>query len=156
MIIKQLTRDSAEAIFVVAQNASGSTVSVGTALCWDWRNAASHGVAVVAPTASTIGLFAGVAAYHQPSYADWPANNYGLVQVYGVHGSVAFSIANTSVSCAGDWLVPAVGMASLAYVDISGGGMSRYSMNLLVARGAWMMSNHLSAKGWSQAFVRAL
>lgn len=156
MIIKQLTRDSSEQIFVVGQNATGALVSVGTALCWDWRNAASHGVAVIAPTASTIGLFAGVAAFRQPSYANWPANSYGLIQVYGPHGSVAFSIANTSVSCAGDWLVPAVGMASLAYVDISGLGMSRYSMNLLVARGAWLMSNDLSAKGWSQAFVRAL
>lgn len=156
MLIKQITRDSGEAIFVVAQNATGAVVSVGTALCWDWRNAASHGVAVVVPTASTIGLFAGVAAYHQPSYADWPANSYGLIQVYGVHGSVAFSTDNTSLSCAGDWLVPAVGMASLAYVDISGKAMSRYSMNLLVSRGAWLMTNHLSATGWSQAFVRAL
>jgi len=156
MLIKQITRDGGEQIYAIAQNASGSTLSVGTAVSWDWRNAASHGVAVNTPTASTITLFAGVVAHKAPSYADWPANSYGKVQIYGVHGSVAYSIANTSVSCAGDWLVPVADAASLVFVDISGKALSRYSQNLLVSRGAFLMTNDLSAKGWAQAFVRAM
>lgn len=156
MLIKQLTRDSGEQVFVVAQNAAGETMSNGVFVCFDWRNASSHGVAVVKPTTSTTGLFAGVLAHKQPSYKDLPSNSFGLVQVYGTHGSVAYNVGAASVSCAGQYLIPINGCYSGQTTDISGVGLSWTSQTLLIARGAFLMTNNLSGVGRAQAFVRAL
>ena len=57
MLIAQVNREDSVKIFVEAQNVSGAKLSVGQAVCFDWRNATSHGNAVAGPTASTITLF---------------------------------------------------------------------------------------------------
>ena len=158
MLIKHLNRDEAEEIFVTVQNAAGETLSNGVFLCWSWLNAASHGNAVVKPTTSGLGLFAGVLAHKQPSYADLPSNSYGLLQVYGVHGSVAHNIAGTSVSCAGQWLIPTNALYSGQYDGnlLTGLGLEFATQCHIVARGAFLMTNDLSGPGRAEAFVRAI
>jgi len=154
MLFRQISRDDKAAVFVAGQNAAGETVTVGAALCWDWRNAASHGNAVVKPTTSGLGLYAGVNAFGYPgSYKDWPSNSYGLVQVYGVHNSALYHVGAASLSCAGQFLVPANGSYSGQTVV----GLGTFTSNALVAaRGAFLLTNDLSGSGFAQAFVRAL
>ena len=157
MLLKQLNREDAERVYVSAQNVSGATMSNGVFVCWDWRNSTSHGNAVIQPTTSTLGLFAGVLAHNAPSYADLPSNSYGLVQVYGLHGSCTYNLAGTSVSAAGQYLIPVNAQWSgQGNVQISGSGLSFTSQSLIVARGAMLLNNDLSGSGWTTAFVRGL
>ena len=156
MLIKQLNRDGAVEVYVTAQNAAGEVLSNGVFVCWDWRNASSHGNAVIKPTTSTTGLFAGVLAHKSPSYADLPSNSYGKLQVFGVHGSCAYNVGAASVSCAGQYLIPINGQYSGQTTDISGKALSFTSQTLLLGRAAFILSNDLSGVGWTQAFVRAL
>lgn len=157
MLLKQLNRDEEERLYVSAQNVAGETMSNGVFVCWDWQNSASHGNAIVKPTTSTLGLFAGVLAHKAPSYADLPANSYGLVQIYGVHGSCTYNVAGTSVSAAGQYLIPVNAQYSgQGDTEISGGGLDFTSQVLIVSRGAMLLDNDLSGSGRTTAFVRAL
>lgn len=158
MIIKQLNRSDAEEVFVTVQNTAGETVSTGVFLCWDHRNTNSLGNAVTKATTSGIGLFAGVNAHKQPSYADLPANSYGLLQVFGVHGSCTYNVAGTSLSAVGLPLYPISGQYSGQNTDnlLTGLTLDFATQNLILARGAWLLSNELSGSGWAPAFVRAL
>lgn len=150
MIIKQLNYDDSEAVFVVGFNAAGETLSNGVNVCWDWRKASSHGSAVIKPTTSTLGLYAGALNHN---YADLPANSFGRIQVYGVHGSYAYHVGAASLSCAGQFMVP----ANALYSGQSVIGLGTFTSNALVcARGAFLMTNDLSGSGWGQAFIRAL
>jgi len=156
MLIKQLTKDDGESIFVIGQNVAGETMSVGVNVCWDWRKAASHGVAVAKPTTSTTALYAGAVAHKQPNYADLPSNSYGLIQVYGVHKSFAYHVGAASLSCAGQWQIALNGVYSGLTTDISGKALSWVSQSLFIARGAFLMTNDLSGQGWAEALIRAL
>lgn len=157
MLIKQLNRTDPEKIFVIGQNVSGETFSTGVNLCWDWRNASSLGIAVTKPATSLLGLYAGVlAGGSADNYTSLKANAYGLVQCWGVHKSFAYYVGSDSVSCAGQWLIPVNGQYSGQTTDISGGGLSWTSQTYFVSRGAFLMTNDLSAAGWSEAFVRAM
>lgn len=156
MLIRQLSRDDKVAIFITGQNVAGETLSVGVNVCYDWRNAASHGNAVIKPTTSTLGLYAGAVAHKQPNYKDLPNNSYGLIQVFGVHGSFAYNVGAASLSCAGQWQIPIDGAYSGQTTDISGKALSWTSQTYFIARGAFLLSNNLSGTGFGQAFVRAL
>jgi len=152
MIIKQINRDDAAEIYVVGQNAAGETLSNGVFLCWDWRNASSHGNAVIKPTTSTLGLFAGVLAHKariMPTFREIVRKNTG----FRLHGSVAYNVGAASLSCAGQFLVP----ANAVYSGQSVVGIGTFTSNALIcARGAFLLTNDLSGDGWSQAFVRSL
>ena len=157
MLIPQLNREGPERIYVAGQNVAGETVSVGVFLCWDWRNATSHGSAVAKPATSNLPLFAGVLCGRSPSaYTDLPANSIGLIQCYGPMGSVAYNVGGASLSCAGQYLIPINAQYSGQTNQISGVGLNWTSQHLIVPRGAFLMTNDLSGTGWAQAFVRAM
>lgn len=156
MLINQLNRQDAEKIFVTVQNAAGEQLSVGAMVCWGWANTTSLGSAVIKPTTSTIPLFAGIVAGGSATYSNIATNAYGLVQAYGVHGSVAYNVGAASLSAAGQWLIPVTAQYSGQTYRLSAVGLSWTSEALVVARGAFLLNNDLSATGWTNAFVRAL
>lgn len=157
MLLKQLNRNDAEKIFVPVQNVQGETMTAGVFVCWDWRNATSHGNAVIKPTTSTIPLFAGVLAGRDlETNTDLPANSFGLVQVYGPNTSVAYNVGAASVSAAGVWLIPQNALYSGQKVNLSAGAFAYTSEALIYSRGAVIMSNDLSGTGFTDAFIRAL
>jgi len=157
MIIRQIGREDKFQVLANAFNASGEKMSVGVMVCWDWKKAASHGNAVIAPYASGIGLFAGAVAHGYPeAYTDWAANSFGLIMVEGVHESFAYSVGAASLSCAGQWQIPVATLYSGQTNNISGVGLSWTSQTLLISRGAFLLSNDLSGNGWGNAYIRAL
>lgn len=156
MLIKQLTRSSAEKVYVIAQNTAGVKLSVGQFIAWNWAATSSLGNAITGLATSTVSLFAGVVAGGAVTYADIASNAYGLIQVYGVHGSVAYNVGAASISCAGLWLIPVAALYSGQTNQISGLQFSYASNSLIVNRGAVLMNNDVSATGWTNAFVRAL
>lgn len=157
MIIRQIGRDDTFQVLARAQNAAGETVTVGANLCWDWRNTSSQGNAVIKPTTSTLGLYAGASAFGYPgAYADWPSNSYGLVMIEGVHGSFLYNVGGASLSAAGQWQIPINASYSGQTVQISGVGLNWTSQTLIISRGAFLMNNDLSGSGFTTAFVRAL
>lgn len=156
MLLNQLNRQDAEKIFVTVQNANGSKLSVGQFVCWDYRNTTSLGSAVAAPATSTVALFAGVVAGGSATYSDIATNAYGLVQAYGVHGSVAYNVGAASLSAAGQWLIPVAALYSGQTNRLSSAVFGWTSEALIYSRGAVLLNNDLSATGWTNAFVRAL
>lgn len=156
MLLNSLNRQDAEKIYVTAYNAANAKLSVGQFVCWDWRNSSSLGNSVNAPTVSTVGLFAGVVSGGSATYSDIAISSYGLVQIYGVHGSVAYNVGAASVSAAGQWLIPVATLYSGQTNRISSGILTWTSEALIISRGAQLLNNDLSATGWTNAFVRAL
>ena len=156
MLLNQLNRQDAEKVFIAVQNAAGEQLSVGVNVCFDFRNTTSLGSAVVKPLTSLLPLFAGVVAGGSATYADIATNAYGLVQAYGVMGSVAYNVGAASLSAAGQWLIPVTALYSGQTYRLSGLGLSWTSESLIIARGAFLMNNDLSGTGWTNAFVRAL
>lgn len=157
MLIKQLNKTDPENIFVIGQNVAGEVLSTGVNVCWDWRNASSLGVAVTKPATSLLGLYAGaVAGGSAENYTSIATNEFGLIQCWGVHKSFAYNVGAASVSCAGQWLIPATGQYSGQTDHVSGLALSWTSQTLLISRGAFLMTNDLSATGWAEAFIRAM
>lgn len=158
MLIKQLNREDDNSVYITAYNAAGEQVSVGVMVCFDWQNQASIGNAVAKPATSNLPLFAGIVAggAGAPNYADIATSTYGLIQVYGPHKSVAYNVGAASLSCAGQWLIPVNAQYSGQTNQISGVGLSWTSQQAIIARGAFLMTNDLSATGWAEAFIRAL
>ena len=156
MLVNQLNRTDPAKVYFIAQNAAGETMSNGVFVCWDHRNSSSLGNAIVKPVTSDLPLFAGVLAHRAPSYADLPSNSFGLVQAFGVHGSCAYNVGAASLSAAGQWLIPVTAQYTGQTVQLSGVGLSWTSQSHIIARGAFLLNNDLSATGWTNAFVRAL
>ena len=153
MLLKQINRDDAERIYVSVQNASGVTLSVGQFVCYDWRNATSIGNAVVKPTTSTIGLFAGVVAGGSNPYSNIGKDKYGLVQCWGVHDSVAYHVGAASLSAAGMYVFPANAQFS---GQTNGAIAGAFGSVANVIRGAFILTNDVSGSKQASAFVRAL
>lgn len=101
MIFKRVGRTSAETIFVVVQNVSGSTATAGYHLAWD-TGASVDGVRVSQIKTTAVQAYAGVAD------SDIANNAYGLLQVYGYRASAAI-YASTGSSVSGDNLVSVTG-----------------------------------------------
>ena len=103
MLFKRVSRSTAEKVFMVVQNVSGSTATAGYALVFD-VGASVDGVRVTQASATDLQAFAGVAD------SDIANNDYGLVQVYGYRSSVRI-YASTGSSVSGDNLVVVAGGA---------------------------------------------
>ena len=76
MLFKRISRASAETVFIVVQNVSGSTVTAGYSVVFD-TDTSADGVRVSQADASDLQAFAGVAD------ADIASSAFGLLQVYG-------------------------------------------------------------------------
>jgi len=89
MLFKKISRTTAETVFSVIQNVSGSTVAAHDAVVYDIGGSV-NGVRVTQASAGDLSAFAGVAD------AAMSNNSYGLVQVYGYRASV--NIVNSSTA----------------------------------------------------------
>lgn len=114
MLFKRISRTSAETVFVVVKNVSGSTMTAGYSVVWD-LSASVDGVRVTRANTATLNAFAGVVD------ADIANGEYGLIQVYGYRSSAYITRSTSKVSAAGealecvnsDWgLMPAATVAS--------------------------------------------
>ena len=97
MLFKRISRSSAETVFVVVQNVSGSTLTAGYSCVFD-VGASVNGVRVTQASSTDLNAYAGVAD------ADIADSGYGLVQAYGYRSSI-FIYASAGSSVSGDDLV---------------------------------------------------
>jgi len=145
MIFKRVGRTSAETIFVVIQNVSGSTATAGYALVFD-VGASVDGVRVTQASSTDLQAFAGVAD------SDISNNAYGLAQVYGYRSSVRI-YASTGSSVSGDNLTVVVGGTHWGLTPATSVGTSKAFGFLCEAITASTSSQFATtAKG----FIRAL
>lgn len=98
MLFKKMSRSSAETVFIVAKNVSGSTATAGYHVGFD-VSASVDGVRVTRIDTATLQTYAGVVDQ------DMANNAYGLVQVYG-YRQTAYIYSSTGSSAAGDNLIP--------------------------------------------------
>lgn len=85
MIFQRINREDPEKAFVIAKNSySTAALAVGQAVIWDFATDAD-GLSVTRPSARASN--AGFAAAGVVARAI-PVDDYGLVQVYGIHSSV--------------------------------------------------------------------
>ncbi len=80
MLFKRISRASAETVFVVCKNVSGSTVTAGYHVVWD-TGTSSDGVRVTQASTADLNAYAGIAD------SDIADGDYGLIQVYGFRSS---------------------------------------------------------------------
>jgi len=93
MLFKRISRASAEVVFIVAKNVSGSTMTAGYHAVFD-IGASSDGVRVTQATTGDLNAYAGIAD------SDIADTAFGLLQVYGYRAS-AFIFSSTGSSVAG-------------------------------------------------------
>ena len=93
MLFKRISRGSAETVFVVCKNVSGSTVTAGYHVVWD-VGASADGVRVTQADAADLNAYAGIAD------SDIANNAFGLIQVYGYRSS-AFIFTSLGTSAPG-------------------------------------------------------
>ena len=93
MLFKRISRASAETIFLVAKNVSGSTATAGYHVVWD-TGASADGVRVTQASTADLNAYAGIAD------SDIADGDYGLLQVYGYRSS-AYIFSSTGSSVAG-------------------------------------------------------
>ena len=93
MLFKRISRSSAEVVFVVCRNVSGSTVTAGYHVVWD-VGASADGVRVSQADTADLNAYAGIAD------SDIADGDYGLIQVYGYRSS-AFIYSSLGTSQAG-------------------------------------------------------
>lgn len=92
MLFKRISRSTAETIFLVAKNVSGSTVTAGYHVVWD-VGASADGVRVTQADTADLNAYAGIAD------SDIADDAYGLLQVYGYRSSAyIYSSAGSSVA----------------------------------------------------------
>ncbi len=98
MLFKRISRSSAETIFLVAKNVSGSTITAGYSCVFD-TGASVDGVRVTQASTTDLQAYAGVAD------SDIADSAFGLLQVYGYRASV-YIYTSAGDSVAGDPLAP--------------------------------------------------
>lgn len=145
MLFKRVSRNTAEKIFMVVQNVSGSTATAGYALVFD-VGASVDGVRVTQASATDLQAFAGVAD------SDIANNDYGLVQVYGYRSSVRI-YSSTGSSVAGDNLTVVAGGAHWGLTPAATAGTSKAFGFLCEAIAASSSSQFATT---AKAFIRAL
>ena len=146
MLFKRASRSTAETIFMVVQNVSGSTATAGYALVFD-VGASVDGVRVTQAGATDLQAFAGVAD------ADITNNAYGLVQIYGYRSSLRiYTSAGSSV--AGDNLTVVTGSTHWGLTPVVTLGTSKAFGFLGEA-----ITSSASSSQWAttaKGFIRAL
>jgi len=115
MLFKRISRSSAETVFIVAKNVSGSTITAGYSCVFD-TGASVDGVRVTQASSTDLGAYAGVAD------ADIANSAYGLLQVYGYRSAVYCKTAAASATIAtGSNLDPTADLWSLAPSAVAAG-----------------------------------
>jgi hypothetical protein len=145
MLFKRVSRTSAEKIFMVVQNVSGSTATAGYALAFD-ISASVDGVRVSQCKTTSAQAFAGVAD------SDIANNDYGLIQIYGYRPSVRI-FSSTGSSVAGDNLTVVTGSTHWGLTPATSGGTAKAFGFLCAAVTASSSSQFATT---ASAFIRAL
>lgn len=115
MLFKRISRASAEVVFIVVQNVSGSTITAGYSCVFDVGGSV-NGVRVTQASVADLGAYAGVAD------ADIANSAYGLVQVYGYRAAVfCKTVADSSTYSAGSGLDPTQDIWALTPSAVAGG-----------------------------------
>jgi len=143
MLFKRISRSTAETIFIVVKNVSGSTLTAGYSCVFD-VGASVDGVRVTQASATDLQAYAGVAD------ADIANGDYGLVQIYGYRSSV-YVYSSTGTSAAGDELLTVAAEWGLTPQTTSADAKSWGFLCEAVA-GSSSSRYHTTAK----AFIRAL
>lgn len=81
MLFKRISRSSAETVFIVAKNVSGSTLTAGYSCVFD-TGGSVDGVRVTQASTTDLSAYAGVADN------DIANSAYGLLQVYGYRSAI--------------------------------------------------------------------
>ena len=114
MLFKRISRSSAETVFIVAKNVSGSTITAGYSCAFD-VGASVDGVRVTQCTSTELSAYAGVADN------DIANSAYGLIQVYGYRSAVYVKRSDNSATIAtGSGLLPVDAVWSLTHQATSG------------------------------------
>jgi hypothetical protein len=143
MLFKRVSRSTAETVFIVARNVSGSTITSGYSCVFD-VGASVDGVRVTQASSTDLQAYAGVAD------SDIANGDYGLIQVYGYRSSVRI-YASTGSSVAGDNLT--VVAAQWGLTPATSSGSSKTFGFLCEAVAASSSSQFLTT---AKAFIRAL
>lgn len=143
MLFKRISRTSAETVFIVVNNASGSTITAGYSCVFD-TGASVDGVRVTQASATDLQAYAGVAN------ADIANGAYGLVQCYGYRSSIYIK-SSTGASVVGDNLVPVA--AAWGMTPATGVGTAKAFGFLCSAVAASASSQYYTT---AKAFIRAL
>ena len=115
MLFKRISRATAETVFLVAKNVSGSTVTAGYSVVFD-VGASVDGVRVTQGSAVDLGAYAGVAD------ADIANSAYGLIQVYGYRSAVYLkTVADSSTYTSGSGLLPVTSIWALTPTTVAAG-----------------------------------
>lgn len=158
MLFQQISRDSAEKVFIICRNTSGASLAANLPVYFE-TDAVSDGNAVSQMTAVAHGtnLFAGIT---DAAIAD---DAYGKVQVYGYRASVVVSAVDSSFSVTpGNRLVGVAGAAYLAYGTVLSGGsttellLSPVNDKYVIAMETIASAADKSATANCKAFIRAL
>jgi len=145
MIFKRVGRTSAETVFIVCQNVSGSTATAGYHVQFD-VGASVDGVRVTQCKTTQLQAYAGIAD------SDIANNGYGLVQVYGYRASAAI-YSSTGSSVAGDNLTVVTGGSHWGLTPATAVGTSKAFGFLCAAITASSSSQFATT---AKVFVRAL
>ena len=115
MLFKRISRSSAEVVFIVVKNVSGSTITAGYSVVFD-VGASVDGVRVTQASGTDLGAYAGVAD------ADIADSAFGLLQVYGYRAAVFVkTIAGSSTYSAGAGLDPVADIWGLTQSVVAAG-----------------------------------
>ena len=115
MLFKRISRATAETVFLVAKNVSGSTITAGYSVVFD-VGASVDGVRVTQGSGVDLGAYAGVADQ------DIANSAFGLLQVYGYRASVFVkTVANSSTYTSGSGLDPTADIWALTPTTVAAG-----------------------------------
>lgn len=145
MLFKRVSRISAEKIFMVVQNVSGSTATAGFALAFD-ISASVDGVRVSQCKTTSNQAFAGLAD------SDIANNDYGLIQIYGYRSSGRI-FSSTGSSVAGDNLTVVTGSTHWGLTPATSLGTSK-AFGFLAAAVTASSSSQFATT--ASVFIRAL
>ena len=141
MLIPHVVSTEADKVFVNVLNTNSTTVSDGEALAWE--GGTPDGVRTSYPTASTLGLFVGLAL------GSIAASAYGLAQAYGFK-SVG-SVSGDAITLVGEYLLPT---AAVGYLTSTETVYADPTQNAFAYAGASMSSG--TAPVNIAVFIRAL
>ena len=144
MLFKRISRTTAEVVFMVCKNVSGSTITSGYSCVFD-TGSSVDGVRVTQASTTDLSAYAGVAD------ADIANNAYGLIQVYGYRSSTyIYTSAGDSVT--GDQVGPTGDQWGLLPGTTSGSAKSFGFICEAITNSAASSQFSTTAK----AFIRAL
>ena len=139
MQFRAVTRDTADAAFVVGRNRAAGTITQNLVACWD-TSTSQDGVYVQQAAATDIQNMAGVADENIAS------NAYGRIQNWGYRASALFSHVGSSITITkGDPLGPVSGTW----------GLFSFAPHLVGAI-AMETTTAISATGYLKVFLRCI